>query len=270
MTADTATSPARVRRPMPARVLATRKLTPRLVRITLTGAELDTFGYDGPDHLVRVFLPPEPGAELRLPDGADSWWPAVQAMPAEVRPIVRNYTVRRLDEARREMDIDFVLHGDTGPGSSWAASAAVGDQIGVLSDGAEYAPPPDTVWQLLIGDETALPAIAATVEALPSRIPAVVLLEVGDATDEMPIALPDGARLTWLHRGAEAAGRSDIALRTLRGSELPVGTPYAFVAGESSMVTSVRRHLVQDRGMAKERVYFCGYWRAAPAPSITS
>lgn len=265
MTVDTAPPARRVRRPMLAHVIATRKLTPRLVRITLSGSELDTFGYDGPDHLARVFLPPRPGATLRLPDSADNWWPAVTAMPESVRPIVRNYTVRRLDEARREMDIDFVLHADAGPGSAWAATAALGDQIGVLSDGADYAPPVDTEWQLLIGDETALPAIAAIVESLPAHSTAVVLLEVGDGTDGLALAATAGTTVTWLHRDAEPAGRSDVVLTTLRGAQLPTGTPYAFVAGESTMVTSVRRHLVNDRGFAKDRVYFCGYWRAAPA-----
>ncbi|MFY1638096.1 siderophore-interacting protein [Solwaraspora sp. WMMB335] len=263
MTIDIAPSPAPVRHPMLAQVVATRKLTPRLIRVTLTGSALDTFGYDGPDHLARVFLAPRADVELCLPASAERWWPAVQAMPDEVRPIVRNYTVRRLDGGRREMDIDFVLHAEAGPGSSWAATAAVGDQIGVLSDGAEYAPPADTDWQLLIGDETALPAIAAIVESLPADGHALVLLEVGDATDELDLAAPSGARITWLHRGATRAGHSDIVLRTLRETVFPVGAAYAFVAGESAMVTSVRRHLVGERGVAKQRVYFCGYWRAA-------
>ncbi|MFC0531309.1 siderophore-interacting protein [Phytohabitans kaempferiae] len=264
MAAGTVPSPARIRRPMVATVVAVRSLSPHMVRITLAGPELDRFGYDGPDHLARVFFAPEPGGELHLPD-VDDWWPAVQAMPVERRPVVRNYTVRGLDADRREMDIDFVLHGDEGPASRWAGAARPGDRIGVLSDGAEYAPPADTRWQLLVGDETALPALAAIVEALPPGTPAVALLEVGEAADEIEIMVPAGVRLTWLHRGAVPAGRSDVVLRALRDTTFPAGPPYAFVAGESGMVTAVRRHLVGERGMAKERVYFCGYWRVGPA-----
>ncbi|MEH1163902.1 siderophore-interacting protein [Micromonospora sp. CPCC 205539] len=249
-----------IKRPMFAEVVANRPLTPHLRRITLTGEELDRFAYEGPDQLARIFLAPAPGAELHLPH-SEQWWPAVQAMPDEVRPIVRNYTVRRLDAARRELDIDFVLHGDGGPASAWAYTAAPGDRIGVLSDGAEYAPPVDTDWQLLVGDETAMPAITAAVEALPPDARAIVLLEVGSAEHEIEVRTPVGVTLTWLHRDGAPAGGSDVVIRTLRELALPAGTPYAFVAGESTMVTTVRRHLCTDRGIAKDRVYFCGYWK---------
>ncbi len=255
-----ATEPAgtRILRPMEAEVVAVRTLTPHLRRITVTGPGLDRFGYDGPDHLVRIFLAPEPGAGLHLPD-SEQWWPALQAMPSDIRPIVRNYTVRRLDVERRELEIDFVLHGDTGPASAWAGRAAVGDRIGVLSDGAEYAPPPGTAWQLLIGDDTALPALSAAVTV--AEVPTIALIEVGSAADEIPISPPAGAAVTWLHRGTAAPGTSDVVLRTLRELALPTTQPYAFVAGESTMVTTVRRHLCTERGFAKEHVYFCGYWK---------
>ncbi len=183
------TLPATTRRtqpPMLAEVVATRMLTPHLRRITLSGPDLDCFGYDGPDHMVRIFLAPSPGAELHLPDSAQ-WWPAMQAMPEQSRPVVRNYTVRRLDLARREIDIDFVLHGDGGPASAWARTAAPGDRIGVFSDRASYAPPADTDWQLFVGDETALPAITSALESLPTGTRAIALIEVGTAADEIDV-----------------------------------------------------------------------------------
>ncbi|WP_406080841.1 siderophore-interacting protein [Micromonospora sp. NBC_00858] len=250
-----------IKRPMLAEVVANRPLTPHLRRITLTGMEIDRFGYGGPDQLARIFLT-APGAELHLPD-SEQWWPALQAMPAELRPVVRNYTVRRLDAGRRELDIDFVLHGDGGPASAWARRAAPGDPIGVLSDGSDYAPPVDTEWQLLIGDETAMPAITAAVEALPPGTRAIALIEVGSTEHEIEVRTPAGVTLTWLHRGGTPAGGSAVVIRTLRELALPAGTPYAFVAGESAMVTTVRRHLCTERGMAKDRVYFCGYWKVA-------
>ncbi|MEH1098899.1 siderophore-interacting protein [Micromonospora sp. CPCC 205561] len=252
-----------IRRPMLAEVVATRHLSPHLRRITLTAAEIDHFGYDGPDHLVRIFLAPAPDAELHLPDSAQ-WWPAVQAMPAEKRPVVRNYTVRRLDVERRELDIDFVLHGDCGPASAWALRAAPGDRIGVFSDRAWYAPPADTEWQLLVGDETAIPAITAAVEAMAPDARAIALIEVDSAEHEIDVRAPAGVTLTWLHRGGTPAGRGDVVIRALRELAFPAGTPYAFVIGESAMVTTVRRHLCVERGVAKERVYFGGYWKTAP------
>ncbi len=249
-------------RPLPAEVVRAERLTPHLTRITVTGPDLDGFGYDGPDHLVRIFLSPEPGGAPVLPD-SDDWWPALQAIPGDVRPVVRNYTVRRLDRARREMDIDFVLHGDNGPASAWAGTAAPGDRLGVLSDGAEYAPPPDTDWQLLAGDETALPAITAAAEALPAGATAIALIEVAGADCEIPVAAPSGVTVHWLHRRGAPAGSSDVLVRTLRDMPLPAGTPYAFLAGESTMVTTARRHLCAERGFPKNRVYFSGYWRAS-------
>ncbi|MGB3439747.1 MAG: siderophore-interacting protein [Actinophytocola sp.] len=244
--------------PMLVTVTATKPLTERMVRVTLAGDSLTDFDYAGPDHLVRLFVPVVPG-EPTLPVTTE-WWPELRAMPEATRPVLRNYTVRRLDRERRELDIDFVLHGhgeDSGPGGTWAANAAPGDKIGVLSDGADYRPPAGTEWQLVVGDESAVPAIAAIVEQLHS--PAVVLIEVADAADELPIAVPEGTTVTWLHRGA--ATRGDTALAALRERDLPTGTPYAWVAGESALATGVRRHLVNDRGIAKDRIYFCGYWR---------
>jgi len=247
--------------PMLVTVTATRPLTERMVRVTLAGDGLVDFDHDGPDHLVRLFIPTAPG-EPTLPVTTD-WWTELCAMPAATRPVLRNYTVRRLDRDRCELDIDFVLHGHgegSGPGSAWARGAVAGDKIGVLSDGADYRPPADTDWQLIVGDESALPAVAAIVEQL--RSPAVVLLEVADAVDELSLELPADTTVTWLHRGA--ATRGDTALAALRERELPAGTPYAWVAGESALATGIRRHLVNDRSIAKERIYFCGYWRAMP------
>ncbi|OLF17222.1 siderophore-interacting protein [Actinophytocola xanthii] len=246
-------------RPMMATVTATRSLTERMVRITLAGEELHSFAHVGPDQLVRLFLPTGPGAPP-LPATSD-WWPELCAMPEATRPVLRNYTVRRHDPVRRELDIDFVLHGhglESGPGSTWAAGAAPGDRIGVLSDGADYAPPADTTWQLLVGDEAAVPAIAAILEQL--TCPAVVLIEVADALDELPLAIPPGTSVSWLHR--RDAVRGEPAVAAVRALELPEGVPYVWVAGESALATGVRRHLVKDRGLAKERIYFCGYWRA--------
>ncbi|GAB7051352.1 siderophore-interacting protein [Catenuloplanes indicus] len=252
-------------RALSAEVVANRRLTPHLTRITVTGPDLHGFGYDGPDHLVRIFLAPAPDVPLTLPDSPDGWWPALKAMPEEVRPVVRNYTVRRFDADRRELDIDFVLHGDGGPASAWAHKAAPGDRIGVLSDGAEYAPPADTDWQLFAGDETALPAIAAAIESLPHDATGLALIECGGTPCEIPIAAPPGVTVHWLHRNGDEPGTSSVIIDTLRALELPPGNPYAFIAGESTMVTTVRRHLCTDLAIAKSRVYFCGYWRRTSA-----
>ncbi|MGC4944518.1 siderophore-interacting protein [Kribbella sp. DT2] len=248
-----------VRRPITATVLARTVLNRRLIRVTVSAPELDRFEYAGPDHLVRIFLPPRPGADLVLPQ-TERWWPELQDLPEASRPIVRNYTVRAFDPAARRMGIDFVVHG-TGPGSTFARSASPGDRLGILSDGADYAPPQDTDWQLLVGDETALPAIAAIIEQLGPDDRAMAFLEVGDRDDELRIPRHPGVRIHWLHRGEARPGATDLLLRRLRETALPTGRAYAWIAGESSLVTSVRRHLVTERGLDKPQIYFCGYWR---------
>ncbi|MFE4451679.1 siderophore-interacting protein [Streptomyces sp. NPDC056796] len=228
-----------------------RRLTPRMVRITLAGSGVDDFHYAGADQLVRLFLPV--GDELQLPATSD-WWTELQAMPDERRPVVRNYTVRRIDRARRRLDIDFALHGDSGPASAWAGQAEPGDRIGILSDGARYQPD-DADWQLLIGDETALPAIASMLEG--ARTPVHTLLEVGDERDVLDLA----GEATWLYRSGTHGSRT---LDALRAMPFPAGTPYVWIAGESTLATSVRRYLVNERGIDKQRIYFCGYWRGTP------
>ncbi|MER5553798.1 siderophore-interacting protein [Streptomyces sp. NPDC002793] len=232
-------------------VTGVRRLAARMVRITLSGDGVGDFDYAGPDHLVRLFLPVSD--DLRLPTGSD-WWAELQEMPEERRPVVRNYTVRRIDHARRELDIDFALHGDSGPASAWAGRAEPGDRIGILSDGARYEAG-DADWQLLIGDETALPAIASMLEG--ARTPVHALLEVKDERDVLDLA----GEATWLYRTGAPGSRTLEALRSL---PFPPGTPYVWVAGESTLATSVRRYLVNERGIDKQQIYFCGYWRGMP------
>lgn len=236
-------------------VTGVRRLSEQMARITLAGEEVPNFAYAGPDHLARVFFPV--ADDFRLPVTED-WWPELQAMPADTRPVMRNYTVRRIDHARGELDIDFVLHGDSGPASAWACAAAPGDRIGVLSDRSEYEPS-DADWQLLVGDETAVPAIAGILESLAPRTKAIVYLEVAGSFTRLDLTIPAGVELAWLERGAK---RGAQVISSLRDVTFPEGKPYAWVAGESSLATSIRRYLVNERRLDKKHIYFCGYWRA--------
>jgi NADPH-dependent ferric siderophore reductase len=125
-----------------------------------------------------------------LPTRADDWWPQIVAMPDEIRPWVRNYTVRHLRPELGELDIDFVVHGDTGPASGWAQRARSGVWVGLLDQTAPYDPPAGTRWQLLVGDETALPAISAIVENLPDGTDAQAFVEVPTPADRVSLSCP--------------------------------------------------------------------------------
>jgi NADPH-dependent ferric siderophore reductase len=245
-----------------AQVVQTKPLTPHLKRITIAAEELREFPWHGPDQWFRLFLPRDGQQRPVLPTRADDWWPQIVAMPDDVRPWVRNYTVRHLRPELGELDIDFVLHGDVGPASSWALRATTGDWVGLLDQTAPYDPPTGTRWQLLVGDETALPAISAIVESRPSGTDAQAFIEVPTSDDQLSLAIPDGVRVTWLPRESDDVPVGSLAMEAVREADLGESHHgYAWVAGESGLIRQVRRHLVSRRGMAKSDIYFCGYWR---------
>lgn len=224
-----------------------QRLTPTMLRISLGGPSLATFEDDGPDQRFKLLLPRPGQPRPVLPDGAENWYVQWQQMPDDVRPILRTYTIRRYRRADCEIDVDFVLHGDSGPASAWAGRAQLGDRAGVYGAFADYDPPPDAEWQLLVGDHTALPAVAAILER--TELPANTYLEVGHPHDRIELA----GDVTWLDDGA--------LLEAIRTASLPEGIGYAWVAGESAVVQAIRRHLVNDRGMPRDAITFTGYWR---------
>ncbi|MBC6467831.1 siderophore-interacting protein [Actinomadura alba] len=241
-----------------AQVTRTTRPTPQTVRVTLGG--LEGFGGAGLDHWVKLFFP-LPGEHRPVYPTGDDWWRRWGADPDAVRAVFRTYTVRRHRPEAGEIDIDFVLHGDTAPGSRWAARAKPGDQVGVWGPGAMYDPSPAADWRLIAGDETALPAMAAIIETLPAGARARVFVEVADAAEEQRFATDGDVRVEWLHRDGVPAGRSALLVDRLRAADLPDGRPYAWIAGEAAMVKALRRHLVNDRGIDRADICFSGYWR---------
>jgi NADPH-dependent ferric siderophore reductase len=240
-----------------ARVSGRTTLGPHLVRISLTGPDLARFHSDGPDQRVKLLLP-RPGQDAPHVD-ADTTPRAVLAMSPDTRPVMRTYTVRAHRPETGEVDIDFVLHGaHGGPASQWAATAQPGAEAALYGPVAAYRPPETVAWQLIVGDDTALPAIGAITEQLTT--PARIFIEVGERADRQPLACAEDA-VTWLYRGDEPAGAGTRLLDAVRAAGFPDGAPYAWLAGEQAAVRDLRRHLVGERGFAKEDVYFCGYWR---------
>ncbi|MBA9002639.1 siderophore-interacting protein [Thermomonospora cellulosilytica] len=241
-----------------ARVTRVDRVTPHMARVTLGG--LEDFPGAGLDHRVKVFFP-LPGEERPIYPTGDDWWERWQVEP--VRAVFRTYTIRRHRPEAGEVDIDFVLHGDTGPGSRWAENAGPGDQVGLWGPRAEYAPPAHADWVLLAGDETALPAIGAILESLPPTTTARVLVEVASEAERQPFDLPGGVRLTWVRRDA-----GESLVTAVKETVFPAGRPYAWVAGESGTVKQIRRHLVNERGVDRRDIYFSGYWRRGVAQEV--
>ena len=239
-----------------ARVLHTRRPTPHLIRLVLGGEELaDLPVGEFTDHYIKILFP-VPG--VRYPDPMDLD-EIRRELPRDKWPRQRAYTVRAWDAAAGELTVDLVHHGDVGVGGPWAAALRPGDPVHFIGPGGAYAPSPDADWHLLVGDESALPAIAAALERLPAGAPAVAFIEVADPTDEQPLTSPGAVRLTWLHRGDRPVGQALVA--AVRALEFPPGDVHAFVHGEATFVKELRRLLRVERGISPERLSISGYWR---------
>lgn len=293
-------------------VVSVERLSPTFVRIELGGPELAHFGVEGPryDQRIKLILPDPDTGGLTSTEGADESWLAtwIDRTVAE-RGHMRTYTIRdvRGSGEQTTLVVDMVLHleGDqVGPGSSWASQAAPGDRIVVLAPrrghpygGIEFTPPRGADL-LLVGDETAVPAICTVLEQLPDDARGKAFLEVPVAADVQPVRPPAGVDVVWLAReGAElGVGLHDAVVTHLgipgatvdvgpdevdpdlwetpfyssSGEEVPgdvvgVGGTYAWIAGESKVVTGLRRHLVNELGFDRSQVAFMGYWRRGVA-----
>lgn len=240
-------------------VLRTERLSPHLVRVVAGGPGLAGFPETGyTDRYVKIlFL--LPGVDYPEPFDMDR----VHAeLPREQWPVQRTYTVRALDHDAGELVIDFVHHGDSGLAGPWAASAKPGDRLRLLGPGGAYAPDPEADWHLLVGDESALPAISAALERVPAGRPAVAVLQVDGPDDELK--LPGDADLTvhWLHRSAVGGDPDSSQLpEAVRALDFRSGRVHAFVHGEAIAVRELRRHLGRERGVARDDLSISGYWR---------
>lgn len=255
------------RRIVTGEVLATKQISPHFVRVSVGGADLAAFAPAGFDQWFRLFLPRN--GELRLPSAGNSLWYAQWLrMGKEHRPIVRNYTVRSHRPAgaghfgdTAEVDIDVAMHGDRTPACAWASTALVGSPVGLLDEGITYRPSRPDAWSLLVGDESALPAIAGVLSSAPRGLRGSAYLEVADAGDAQELGEPEGMNVHWLVREDPGAEVGSLALAAVRAADLPSQQVDAFVAGEQKMASGLRRHLTSDRGVAKADVTFTGYWR---------
>lgn len=245
-----------------ATVVRRETLSDTMVRVVLTSPQFADFPeLPCTDHYVKLIFP-APGSGLVWPFDPDE----VRATrPAEEWPVTRTYTVRWFDRTRNELALDFVVHGSAGLAGPWAAAAEPGDRIGFRGPGGAFVPEPAS-GQLLIGDEAALPAIAATLDRLPATTPVLVLAEVGGEGER--IALPrtgPEVEVHWIHRDGAAYGERLLAVVDDLASPDRVARlgaqPQAFVHGNAEMIRVLRRHLFGTLGLPRGRVSVSGYWR---------
>ncbi|MGZ0079520.1 siderophore-interacting protein [Methylomonas sp. ZR1] len=226
-------------------VRETLSLGPRLRRIRFHGEALQDIVHAGPGAHLKLLLPVS-GANST----DDAQW------PDGFRSVARAYSLRRVDFAENLLDVDFVLHGDDGPGSRWAIRAAIGDIIGLAGVGGPPLSSAAADFHLLAGDLTALPAIAAVLETLPAKASGAALIEVPDAADQLALQYPPGVQLQWLH--ARASSPLTGAVRQIRWpAEARV---FATIAGESASVLAIRQYLLRERGLSPASLYTVPYW----------
>ena len=244
------------------RVLRTSRLTPTLLRVTLGGSDLAGFHSAAADDHVKVFFPHQPGGTPVLPSGP----PGARQGPADgPAPISRDYTPRRFDAQRLELDIEFSLHGE-GPAARWAAQAVQGHELAIGGPRGSFVLQGDFDWYLLVGDETALPAIARRLEELPPGARAFVIAEVDDAANQLPLSSAASLQVQWVHRNGAESGSDKLLSAALAAFSFPQGVGYTWIAAESNVARSLRS-LLLARGHDKQWLKAAGYWKRGASAS---
>jgi NADPH-dependent ferric siderophore reductase len=237
-------------------VIEVERLTPRMIRVVLGGEGLDGYAPTAwTDQYVNALFVPA-GAPYSVPFDLDE----VRGLAPEHRPVGRRYTIRRWDEATRRLTIDFVVHGDVGVAGRWASNAGPGDRLQIVGPTGTYAPDPAADGHLMVGDESALPAIAASLERVPAGRPVRAVVVVDDVRHQLDLACAGVLDVTWVHREA-SRGDADQLVRAVEAVELPPGRIQVFVHGEAAEVRAVRRHLLGERGIPKVGASISPYWR---------
>ncbi|WOF22501.1 siderophore-interacting protein [Microbacterium betulae] len=252
---------ARTRRPQRPQivleVLERIQLTPHLVRIVAGGPGISAVEDKGFTDAYTKMLFAHPETDLAPPYDLAA---LRERLPVELLPSVRTYTIRRFDLANGRIWIDFVVHGSEGVAGPWADAAGPGQPVVLRGIGGGYAPDPEADWHLLAGDDSALPAIAAALEAAPSDAEGVVLLEVDGDADHVELAAPDGIRVEWLHRDGREAGTTTLLADAVRALEWRGGRVHVFAHGERGAMKSLRPYLTDERALDRSQLSLSAYW----------
>lgn len=237
-------------------VVRSEQLSPHLVRVVFSGGPSDVFGsLSASDAYVklhfavdgRALTPPVDLQAIREQEGPDAL------------PVRRTYSIRSVDPSTGEIAIDFVVHGSEGVAGPWAAAAQPGDTLVSSSPGGAYSPDPAADAHLLLGDDAALPAIAAALERMPAGARGVALIEVDTEDDVLPLDHPDGVELRWLFRDGAPAASVHLLADALQALDWPDGDVQLFAHGEREQMKAIRA-IVKPRELDRSRVSLSGYW----------
>lgn len=242
-------------------VLRVERLNPRMVRVTLGGDDLEGFQTLSPDDHLKVIFPENPDERPVLPQRTETGFSYPEGAS---RPVMRDYTPSRFDAAAGELDLDFFIHGE-GPGAAWAAQARPGQVIGTAGPRGSHIVRYDFDWYLLCGDETSIPAIARRLAELPAGVRAFAFIEVANGDDEQPLPTASDATIAWIHREEAGPGEVNLIQRALQWFEFPEGEGFVRATGEANDLRTLRRYLLEQRGLPRETTSFSGHWKRGVA-----
>jgi NADPH-dependent ferric siderophore reductase len=238
------------RRPPPRRAVVSKveRLAERIVRVTFSGEPLSSFAWNGPGAYLKLILPEEGQSEPTPPS------------PDGPRPTMRNYTPRRFDAEKLELEVEFVLHGH-GPASKWAAQAEPGQVVLIGGPGPSYKIDENAVRYVIAGDESALPAIETILEALPATAQATVLIEVASEQDIIPLSSAASFDAQWLIRKDNNDASNLVLEQSIKDLAAIESAEKIYVACEAKAVRRIRAHLLNERGVAADNLVTRGYWQ---------
>ena len=249
-------------------VVRTEQVAPQLRRVVFGGDGFDTYlqrhrdlGAFTDTYVKLVFL--ADGYDYPDPLDLDV---VREEMPDAAAPVLRTYTIRWIDPEARELAIDFVVHGDSddpaaGTAGPWAQSAQPGDVMHLRGPGGAYAPDPSADWHLLVGDETAIPAISTAIEAMEPGARAAVFIEVDGPADEVEWSTEAVLEVHWLHRDGAEHGTTSLLDDAVRAWDWWPGRAQAFVHGESALLKTVRPYVRTEREVGRRDLSASAYWR---------
>ena len=234
-----------------------KRLTPNMLRVTLQCPSITGVDESCNGAHCKLLLPQ---ADM----SADTFKKIISIRPSELdmeqRPIRRTYTVRYFRPETKEMDIDFVNHGDDGPASSWARDAKPGSFLGLLGPASPKIKEFYADWYLVAADMSALPVAGATIEAMPKNAKGLAIFEITDEADKQKILAPPGIEMHWvIHPNPHVTSIAQLLF--LKQLDWPTGKIQTCIAGESSLIKQLRNYLLVEKQIPRKDTYISGYWK---------
>ncbi|CAI8376822.1 MAG: Vibriobactin utilization protein ViuB [Acidimicrobiales bacterium AG-410-I20] len=241
---------------MYAEVKKITKISPNMVRIVFGDGDLSNFESTSfTDQYINAYFVPEE-ANYSVPFDLEH----ARASGDAYRPRPRRFTVRQWEPETEQLTIDFVTHGDKGYAGIWAQRATIGDRLQFKGPNGSYAPADEVDWHLLAGDESALPAISASVETISDSKPCIVFLIVDGPENQIDFSSSPIHEINWVYR-SEAIDPETALLEAIREHQFQEGEFDVFIHGEAGEVRAIRKHLILERGVNIENASISPYWR---------